>query len=56
MLDKLIIVLPGIVMVLYLLTAIAFLLKKEGPWALTYFAYALANIGLIWASFSTIGN
>ena len=48
--DKLIVWLPGIVLVLYLLTSLAFLFKKQPAWALTYFAYSLANVGLIWAS------
>lgn len=50
MTDKLIVCLPSIVFVLYLGTTMAFLSKKEYAWALTYFAYALANVGLIWAS------
>ena len=51
MIDRAIVWLPGIVMVLYLLTCLAFCLKRQPAWALTYFAYALANVGLIWASF-----
>jgi len=50
MADKLIVLLPGLTMVLYFLTGCAFLSKKEPGWALAYFAYATANIGLIWAS------
>jgi hypothetical protein len=42
--------LPAITGCLYLATSIAFLAKKKPDWALTYFAYALANVGLIWAS------
>lgn len=53
MADKLIVLLPGITMVLYFLTAVAFCAKRQPAWALTYFAYALANIGLIWASLLT---
>ena len=37
--------------VLYLIAAISFLVKKNYAWALTWFCYAVANIGLIWASF-----
>jgi hypothetical protein len=48
--DKLIVVLPGIVMVLYALTAGAFIVRREPSWALVYFAYSLANVGVIWAS------
>jgi len=48
--DKLIVLLPGITMVLYGVTALAFLSKREPSWALVYAAYALANLGLIMAS------
>lgn len=51
--DKLIVMLPGITMLLYFATGIAFCAKKQPAWALTYFAYAVANIGLIWASLLT---
>lgn len=50
MVDRLIILLPGVVLLLYLATAAAFLVKKQPSWALVYFAYSLANVGLIWAS------
>ena len=50
MIDKLIVVLPGITGVLYFVTAIAFACRRQPPWALVYFAYALANVGLIWAT------
>jgi hypothetical protein len=50
MIDRLIILLPGAVLLLYITTAIAFLIKKQPSWALVYFAYSLANVGLIWAS------
>lgn len=36
--------------VLYLLTAIGFVVDKNWGFALTYFAYALANVGLILAA------
>lgn len=51
--DKLIVMLPGITMLLYFATGVAFCAKKQPAWALTYFAYAVANIGLIWASLLT---
>lgn len=35
---------------LYLATAIGFIMKHQWSWALTYFAYALANVGLILAA------
>lgn len=50
MADKLIVWLPLVVFILYLATTVAFIYKREYPWALTYFAYALANVGLVWAS------
>jgi hypothetical protein len=50
MIDRLIVLLPSVVLLLYLATAVAFLVKKQPSWALVYFAYSLANIGLIWAS------
>jgi hypothetical protein len=55
MADKLIVVLPAITMLLYFLTGCAFVVKKQPAWALTYFAYATANVGLIWASLITKG-
>jgi hypothetical protein len=50
LIDKLTYVLPAVTGLLYLGTSAAFLVKKKPEWALTYFAYALANVGLIWAS------
>lgn len=50
MADKLIVLLPGTTMCLYFLTSLAFLYKRDFAWALVYTAYAMANIGLIWAS------
>jgi hypothetical protein len=50
MADKLTLILPGIVMLLYGATSWLFFQKGDYPWALTWGAYALANIGLIWAS------
>jgi hypothetical protein len=50
MADKLIVLLPGMTMILYFLTSLAFAAKREPGWALAYFSYALANVGLIWAS------
>jgi len=55
MADKLIVWLPGITMVLYFLTGCAFAYKRQPGWALAYFAYATANVGLIWASLNTKG-
>ena len=41
---------PAICGVVYLLTAVAFARDGRAGWALAYFAYAMANVGLIWAS------
>lgn len=41
---------PALCGVIYTLTALAFLREGRGGWTLCYFAYALANVGLIWAS------
>lgn len=35
---------------LYLIASAGFLFKGNYPWALVWFCYASANIGLIWAS------
>jgi hypothetical protein len=40
----------GISMLLYTMTGISYLIKDNWPWALVWFAYALANIGMIWAA------
>lgn len=40
----------GICMVLYFITGATFAAKGNLPWALVWFAYAVANVGLIWAS------
>ncbi len=38
---------PTIVAVLYLLTALAFAHKRDWVWALVWFSYAVANVGLL---------
>lgn len=40
----------GAAFVLYLLCSIAYAMKHNWPWALVWLAYAVANLGLIWAS------
>jgi len=50
MADKLTIILPGLCGACYAITALAFAYEKRPGWALCYFAYALANVGLVWAS------
>lgn len=42
--------LPGIVAILYLITALSYFFKKDYAWALVWFSYGLANVGLIIAS------
>ncbi len=46
-LDVLIFVMPSIVGVLYFTVAACYALKKDWAWALVWFSYALANVGLI---------
>jgi hypothetical protein len=41
---------PALCGLIYALTALAFAREGRAGWSLTYFAYSLANIGLIWAS------
>lgn len=43
-------ILPGIVAILYFITAFSYLLKKDYAWALVWFSYGLANVGLIISS------
>lgn len=45
--DFLINGLPLFAAILYSLTAIGFLIKRDGPWALVWFSYAMANIALV---------
>ena len=33
----------------YLIVGVSFLLKGNLPWALVWFSYGTANVGLIWA-------
>jgi len=42
-------VMPGIVAVLYFTTGVAFLLKRDLPWAIVWGSYAMANVGLVLA-------
>jgi len=41
---------PSICGVVYFATSTAFLFDRRYGWSLAYFAYALANVGLVWAS------
>lgn len=36
---------------LYMIASISYLIKGNYSWALTWFCYAVANIGLIWSAF-----
>lgn len=38
---------PVIVLVLYLITSIAHLYKREYGWAMMWFFYSMANVGLL---------
>lgn len=51
--DLLIVGLPAVTLVLYFLTGLAFAYKRQPWWAVMYIAYAVANVGLIWASLVT---
>lgn len=37
-------------MIAYLSVGVSYLLKGNKPWALVWFSYGTANIGLIWAA------
>ena len=41
---------PAVCGLIYFLTSMAFAREGRAGWALAYFAYSLANVGLIWAS------
>jgi len=47
---------PTICGLVYLVTSAAFLREGRSGWSLAYFAYALANVGLIWASIAERGR
>ena len=40
----------SISMIMYFITGTSFALKGNFPWALTWYAYSLANVGLILAA------
>lgn len=40
----------GIAMVLYAMVGVSYTIKGDMPWALVWFSYATANVGLIWAA------
>jgi hypothetical protein len=48
--DRFLVIVPSIVLVLYVLTCVCFCLKRDWWWAVVYFGYALAMVGLIVAS------
>lgn len=39
----------GLCMIGYLIVGVSFLFKNNYPWALIWFSYGTANLGLIWA-------
>ena len=43
-------ILPALVSIAYLITAIDFATESRWAWALTWGAYAVANVGLIFAA------
>ncbi len=47
MLDLLVKLMPTIVFFLYAIVGIAYILKKDYAWALVWWSYAMANVGLI---------
>jgi hypothetical protein len=40
----------GVVTVLYAIVGLSYAMNGKFPWALTWIAYAMANVGLIWAA------
>ncbi len=50
MIDRFLVIMPSIVLVLYAATCVCFAIKRDWWWALVYFGYALALVGLIVAS------
>jgi len=48
MFDKFLYIMPGIVTLLYFITALIYLWKQDYPWAMVWGSYGLANVGLIW--------
>jgi hypothetical protein len=46
-LDFFITAIPSMVFGLYFLTGLCYTMKGDFPWALVWFSYALANLGLI---------
>ena len=47
LLDILIVTMPSIVGALYFLTSFVYLYKRDYAWALVWFSYAMANVGLV---------
>ena len=45
-------VVVAIVTVLYGIVGISYALKGNLPWALVWFSYSMANVGLIWSASS----
>jgi len=43
-----------IVFFLYAAVGISYIAQKNYPWALIWFSYALANLGLVWAANSKL--
>ena len=45
--------LPLIAAILYAITAIGYIYKKEYAWGLVWFSYSAANVGLVLAAMGT---
>ena len=52
MIDIFKMLMPGIVAVLYLATALLCWIDNDKPMALVWFCYGFANVGIIWAMVS----
>lgn len=50
LIDRFLVIMPSIVFVLYAATCVCFCLRRDWWWAIVYFGYALALVGLIVAS------
>ncbi len=56
LIDRFLVIMSSIVLVLYTLTCVCFALKRDWWWALVYFGYALALVGLIVASMKGLNH
>lgn len=47
LIDTLIFTMPSIVGALYFFVGVLYALKRDWAWALVWFSYAMANVGLV---------